>query len=145
MNFSKLDAFMKTMPERGIPGCELAVAKDGEIVYRTSVGFADAAKTKPASKNDLYWIFSATKVITCIAAMRLVEEGKIALDDPVSKYIPEYATMTVKQADGKIVPAKTQMTILHLFTMTGGMTYERKSPSLVRAIMQVGQLAGSWP
>lgn len=136
MNFSKLDAFMKQMPKRGYPGCELAVAKDGEVVYRTSVGFSDAAKTKPASKDDLYWIFSATKVITCIAAMRLVEEGKIALDDPVSKYIPEYATMTVKQEDGKIVPAKTPMTILHLFTMTGGMTYERKSPSLVRAIMQ---------
>ena len=136
MNFSKLDAFMKTMPERGIPGCELAVAKDGEIVYRTSVGFADAAKTKPASKNDLYWIYSATKVITCIAAMRLVEEGKISLDDPVSKYIPEYAHLTVLQADGSVAPAKNTMTVLHLFTMTGGLSYDLKAPSLLNAIKQ---------
>ena len=121
---------------RGYPGCELAVAKDGEVVYRTSVGFADAEKTKHASKDDLYWIFSATKVITCIAAMRLVEEGKISLDDPVSKYIPEYANLTVVQGNGKLAPAKNAMTVEHLFAMTGGMTYERKSPSILRCVMQ---------
>lgn len=133
MNFSKLDSFMKKMPERGYPGCELAVAKDGEIVYRTGVGFSNGAKTKPVSNQDLYWIFSATKVITCIAAMRLWEEGKFDLNDPVSKYIPEFANVKVKQEDGSLTPAKNTMTLLHLFSMTGGLTYDLKDPILLRA------------
>ena len=123
MNFSRLDAFMKQMPERGIPACELAVTVDGETVYRTSVGYADHARTRPASSQDMYWIFSATKVITCICAMKLVEEGKLRLEDPVSKYIPEYAQLSVLQKDGTTVGATETMRIIHLFTMTGGMTY----------------------
>ena len=133
MNFSKLDQFMQAMPQRGIPGCELVVTKDGEVVYRTGVGHSDEKKTKPVTNQDLYWIFSATKVITCIAAMRLIEEGKIKLDDPVSKYIPEYANLTVKRADGSITPAQNVMTIEHLFTMTGGMTYNKKTPAILEA------------
>ena len=125
---------MQSMPARGIPGCELAIAKDGAIVYRTSVGFADAAKTKPMNNRNLYWIFSATKVITCIAAMRLVEEGKLSLDDPVSKYIPEYAHLTVKQKDGTAAPAQNVMTIEHLFTMTGGLNYDLNTPSIRKAL-----------
>jgi CubicO group peptidase (beta-lactamase class C family) len=65
-------------------------------VYRHSSGYSDTALTKPTSKDDIYWIFSNTKVMTCIAAMRLVEEGKIALDDKLSKYIPEFEKMFVK-------------------------------------------------
>lgn len=133
MNFSKLDAFMQKMPERSYPGCELAVAKDGEIVYRTGVGYANAAKTKPVSNRDLYWIFSATKVITCIAAMRLVEEGKLHLDDPVSKYIPEFKDVKVLQADGTLAPVKNVMTVEHLFTMTGGLSYNLKQEALLKA------------
>ena len=95
MNFTKLDAFMNDMPLRGYPGCELAVSLNGETVYRKNVGYADAAKTRPLSGNDISWIFSCSKVITCLAAMTLVEEGKIALDDPVSKYIPEFADVEI--------------------------------------------------
>ena len=47
MNFSTLDAYLERMPERGVPACELAVTKDGETVYRKSVGFSDSAKTSP--------------------------------------------------------------------------------------------------
>lgn len=133
MNFEKLDAFMKEMPSRGYPACELAITKDGETVYRTSVGYADAKKTRPASPSDLYWIFSTTKVITCIAAMRLVEEGKLSLSDPVSKYIPSFGDLTVKEKDGTVRPAKTTMTILHLFTMTGGLTYDLNTKHLLAA------------
>ncbi len=130
MNFEKLDNFMKEMPLRGIPMCELAVAKDGKVVYRIGVGHSDAQRTKPVTNHDLYWIFSATKVITCIAAMRLVEEGKLHLDDPVAKYIPEYANLTVKHEDGSVTPAKNILTIEHLFTMTGGLTYDLNTPAI---------------
>ena len=124
MSFSKLDSFMKKMPARGIPACELTVLRHGEQVYRTAVGFADTEGKRPASPDDLYWIFSTTKVVTCIAAMRLVEQGVLHLDDPVSRYLPAFSDLKVKQADGSLAPAKNEMTLLHLFTMTGGLTYD---------------------
>lgn len=129
MDFSKLDTFLSDMPHRGYPSCELAVSKDGKTVYRKSIGFSDAQGTRPASPNDIYWIFSATKVITCIAAMKLVDEGIIALNDPVSKYIPEYADLIVRAKDGSISMAQNKMTVEHLFTMTGGMNYNLSSPA----------------
>jgi CubicO group peptidase (beta-lactamase class C family) len=138
MNFNKLDKFMSEMPQRGFPACELAVSKDGEIVYRSGFGYSDSAKTRPVSNKDIYWIFSATKVITCIAAMRLVEEGRIRLDDPVSKYIPEFAHMKVLQKDKTITDAQNTMTIEHLFTMTGGMSYDLKTENIMKASEQNG-------
>lgn len=133
MNFSKLDNYMNKMPLCGIPACELSVSKDGEIIYRKGVGYSDSEKTKPVSNNDLYWIFSATKVITCIAAMRLVESGELSLSAPVSKYIPEFANMKILQKDGTVTDAKNVMTVEHLFTMCGGMTYEVADPIIKEA------------
>ena len=127
MDFTKLDKFIDDMPKRGIPMCDLAVSYKGEIVYRHSSGYSDTALTKPTSKDDIYWIFSNTKVMTCIAAMRLVEEGKIALDDKLSKYIPEFEKMFVKNQDGSISPAKNDITLLHLFTMSAGLDYNMNS------------------
>lgn len=133
MNFAKLNEFMEAMPARGIPACEIAVTKDGKTVYRKCVGYSDAAGTKPVTENDLYWIFSATKVITCIAAMRLVEAGKLRLNDPVSKYIPAYESLKIQQKDGTVIPARNTMTVEHLFTMSSGMTYDLKTPSILGA------------
>ena len=134
MNFSKLEQLIDTMPDRSVPFCDLAVTKDGETVFRRSAGFSNAEQTKPVSPNDLYWIFSASKVITCAAAMRLVEEGKLSIQDPVSKYIPTFANLTVKQKDGSLLPAQNTMTVEHLFTMTGGMTYDMFTDSIREAI-----------
>ncbi len=130
VNFEKLDRFIKAMPQRGIPACELSVTKDGKQLYRASVGFADEGRL--ASPSDLYWIFSATKVVTCVAAMQLVEKGVLHLDDPVSRYLPAYENM-VRKEEGSLVPAKEKMTLLHLFTMTGGLTYDISSPSIKNA------------
>ncbi len=124
MNFVALDRFMDDMPQRGVQGCELAVSYNGETVYRKWVGYADAECKRPLSGKDVSWIFSCTKVITCLAAMRLVEEGKVALDDPVSKYIPEFARLRVhNKKTGEITDAQSVMTVEHLFTMCGGMNY----------------------
>lgn len=113
MDFSKLEAFLESLPKRGIPLCNIAVSYGGEIVYKHSVNCED---------DSLFWIFSTSKVSVCTAAMRLVEQGKINLDDPVSKYIPAFGDMMVKTEEG-IVPCKTPMKIVHLFTMTGGLDY----------------------
>lgn len=84
--------------------------------------------------DTLWWIFSATKVITCTAAMRLVEEGRLKLTDKVSDYLPAFGSLTVRQKDGTIVPATEPMRIVHLFTMTGGMDYDLNAPEITNAI-----------
>lgn len=124
MNFTALDRFMDEMPSRGVHGCELAVSYNGETIYRKCVGYADAECKRPLSGNDISWIFSCSKVITCLAAMKLVEEGKIDLDAPVSKYIPEFSRLRVhNKKTGEITDARSVMTVTHLFTMCGGMNY----------------------
>ena len=120
MDFSKVKKLIDTMPQRGIPFFELVVTKDGYEVFRHRVGYSDPEQTKPFEKDDLYWLFSTSKVITCVAALRLVEEGKICLSDPVAKYIPSFANLTVRQPNGSVKPCETTMTVEHLFTMTGG-------------------------
>jgi CubicO group peptidase (beta-lactamase class C family) len=139
MNFQALDQFLREMPARGVPACEIAVTWEGKTVYHEAVGYADVACTKPASKNDLRWLFSCTKVMTCIAAMRLVEEGKLSISDPVSRYLPEYAHLKVKNREtGEIADAKETMTIAHLFGMMGGLDYDLNTPAIRAAIAAGG-------
>lgn len=132
MNFSKLNDFIRSLPACGIPGCEIAVTYKGEQVFRTRTGYSDKEFTKPVSPSDIYRMYSVSKVTTCVAAMQLVERGVIALDDPVSKYLPAYAYLTVKDKNGKVVPAKNTMTVFHLFTMTGGLNYETNTAPIIR-------------
>lgn len=138
MDFSKLDRLLDDMPGRGIPACEIAVTHDGKLLHRYSVGYSDHAKTKKVSGDTLYRLFSISKTITCTAAMRLIEEGKLSLDDPVSKYIPEYAHLTVEDGAGGVVPCTVPMTVLHLFTMTAGLTYRTDLPSIAAAVQKPG-------
>ena len=133
MNTQILDKLLETFPERGIPGCDLSVSVGGKEVYRKKVGFANAEKTRPVTENDMYWVFSISKTITCAAALKLVEEGKLGLDDPVYKYLPEYKDITVKVKGGDPVPAQNVMTVRQLFAMTAGLNYNLASPSLLAA------------
>ena len=138
MNFTKLDKFIDEMPKRGIPMLDLAVSYKGETIYRHMSGCSDAELTKPTSDKDVYWIFSNTKVLTCICALRLIEEGKLSLDDKLSKYIPAFEKMFVRNADGSIAPAKNDITILHLFTMTAGLDYNLNTAPIKEAVAQGG-------
>ncbi len=134
MNTDKLDRFLDEMPLRGIPGCDLSVTRNGHEVYRRAVGYSDAEMKRPVDRDTLWWIFSASKVITCTAAMRLVEEGRLKLTDRVSDYLPAFGSLTVRQKDGTVVPAQEPMRIVHLFTMTGGMDYDTHAPEILDAV-----------
>ena len=91
--------------------------------------------TKPLTKSNTYWLYSASKVITCTALMQLVDKGSIGLDDPVSKYLPEYKEMMVK--DGSSVrKAENAMTIRHLLTMQSGLNYDLMAPSIRKLLKE---------
>lgn len=122
-SFSGLTKFLDECPARGFPAVDVSIAKDGKEIYRHAAGFSDGAKKTPVSPDDLYYFFSISKITTCIAAMRLVERGIIALDDPVSKYLPAYKDLFVKQGNA-IARAQNVMTVRHLFAMTGGVDYD---------------------
>lgn len=138
MNTQKLDRLIDTMSERGIPACDLVVTRDAEQIYRRMSGFADLERTRPVSGNDLYWCFSTSKVINCVAAMQLVERGVISPADRLDRYIPEFAHMKIQNRDGSLTGAQNPILLEHLFTMTAGMTYETKHPALVEAMSVPG-------
>ena len=121
MNFTELTNYLSKIDTNLIPDCEIAVYKNHECLYKNSFSRPDYPKEE--AKKDLYYLFSASKVITCTAALRLVEENKIGIDDPVSKYLPEFAELYVLKGDKK-VPAKNTLLIRHLFSMQGGFTYD---------------------
>ncbi len=131
MNTQKLENYINTLGEADIRALECVVYRDHQKVFQKCFGHSDADQKMPLREDNLYWLFSATKVITCLAAVKLLDEGKMYLDDPVSKYIPEYKDITVLK-DGVAVKAEKEMLLEHLFTMTGGLTYDFNTENLVK-------------
>ena len=99
------------------------VARRGQVVHWEATGTRDTATGDPVERNDIFRIYSMTKPVTSVAVMMLVEEGKVALDDPVSKFVPEFADVKVLGAGGARVAADGPMTVEHLLTHTSGLTY----------------------
>lgn len=133
--FDQLTTFLDSLADRyGIPGCDCAVAKDGQVIYRHSAGFSDPDGMIPVSPRDTYWIYSATKLFTCTAAMRLVEEGRLNLNAPVSQYLPEFRELTWMDADGTVRAVKKTLLVRNLMNMTGGLDYDLTRPALVEAM-----------
>ena len=134
MAFEKLTAYLDSLRGEGIPGCDLVVYRNHEMIYRHMAGFSDAEGKKPMQGNETYCIYSCSKVFTTCAVMQLVEKGLIALDDPVSDYLPEYANLMVQDENG-IHPAKKVMTIRHLMSMQAGLDYALNAPA-VKALVE---------
>ena len=110
------------------PGAVAFIARHGKIVYYKSFGMRDPAAQDPMEKDDIFRIASMTKGMTSVAVMMLYEEGRFLLDDPVSKYIPEFKNPQVLvklNPDLTYVakPASKEITIRHLLTHTSGICY----------------------
>jgi CubicO group peptidase (beta-lactamase class C family) len=112
------------------PGAVVLVARKGKVVYFETVGQRDPATGAPMTKDAIFRLYSMTKPFTSVAAMILVEEGKLLLADPVSKYFPELANPQValkETTDGKttyrLVPAERPITIQDLLRHTSGFAY----------------------
>ncbi|MBQ8005316.1 MAG: beta-lactamase family protein, partial [Clostridia bacterium] len=131
-DFSKVRDFIDSLENVDINLCGIEIRQGHDIVLRHFMGYADAEKKVKLCDEHLYWLFSCTKVITCLAANRLIEEGRLGLDDTLDKYLPEFGNMLVKTPEGP-VPAKNKITILDLITMSAGFTYDFKTPDFDEA------------
>ncbi|MBR4360207.1 MAG: beta-lactamase family protein [Clostridia bacterium] len=137
MNFNKLGRYVDSLPAAGVPGCDLAVFRDHELLFRRQAGYRDEAQKQPMRGDEAYCLYSCTKVITTCAAMQLIGAGKMGLDDPVSDYLPAYAHLRVKDG-ANIRPAKTVMTVRHLMSMQSGLNYDLGTASVRQATEAAG-------
>jgi CubicO group peptidase (beta-lactamase class C family) len=118
------DRMREFVSKQEVPGVVTLVATPDRIIHLEAVGYADPAHTRPMRTDAIFWIASMTKLITSTSVMMLHEQGKLSIEDPVGKYIPELASF--KTADGK--PAK--VTLRHLLTHTSGMAEATPAASL---------------
>jgi CubicO group peptidase (beta-lactamase class C family) len=120
------------------------VAKDGKVVYKKAFGWKDVESRVPATVDDYYVMFSQTKAVTTVAFMTLVEEGLVAIDDPVSKYFPQIPDKVVTEVheDGtyETRPVASPMTFAHLMSHTSGL-----NAGLVREIRKAEKKGSDMP
>ena len=125
-----IDAMLTDAIEQNeIPGAVALIARNGKIVYFKAFGMADNASKRDLKRDDIFRIASQTKAITATAVMMLWEEGKFKMDDPISKFIPEFKEAQIldsfNEQDSSFTtkPADKQITIRHLITHTSGIGY----------------------
>ncbi len=123
------DMLKKAVTDGDIPGAVALIARDGKIVFHSAYGLADNSAGIKIYNDAIFRIASQTKAITSTAVMMLWEEGKFKLDDPVSKYIPEFKnarildTFNEQDTTYTSVPSEKEITIRHLITHTSGIGY----------------------
>lgn len=120
------------------PGAVTLIAHDGEIVHLEAHGHLDPAGTTPMETDAVFRAFSMTKPVVSAAAMILVEEGRMALRDPVTQWMPELAEMTVlvrndDDTDWEEVPAASPITVMDLLRHTSGLGYANNTPEPISA------------
>lgn len=134
-SFETLARFMDTaLPTLGVSGIDCVIWQDHHEIFRHTAGYGDMESKTPVAKDALYNIYSATKVITCVAAMQLVERGELLLTQPLAAYLPEFEHMQVKLGTFSIVPAQRAIRVADLFTMTAGISYELDTPEMRKLI-----------
>ncbi len=122
---AQLDPFLNdAVGDDGYLGAVAMVSMRGRVVYRGTSGHADLGGQHSLREDAIFRIYSMTKPVTSMAALMLVEEGGLRLDDPVARYLPEFAGLQRMVADGDAepqrVPLRNVLTVRHLLTHTAG-------------------------
>lgn len=126
------EAMQRAVDSGELPGAVVFIARGGKLAYAKSFGWQDKQKQLPMRNDSIFRLYSMTKPVVSVAAMMLVEEGRLGLQEPVSKFIPEMKDMKVgiEETDAstglpglKLVPAKRQITVQDLLRHTSGFTY----------------------
>jgi CubicO group peptidase (beta-lactamase class C family) len=112
---------------KNMAGAVSLVADKNKTLLLETIGLADIANEKPMKEDTLFWIASMTKPMTGVAVMILVDEGKLSLDDPLEKFIPAFADIKVKDADGTLRPPARPPTLLDALSHRSGMGFINKT------------------
>ena len=156
MNFDLLKDYIdKIVSETNTPCADIIVYKEHKEIFRYFSGYSDVENGKKIKGDELYLIYSMTKMITCVCALQLFEKGKFLMSDPVSKYMPEFSKMRITKNTLDIEAAKNiisgnsigekvensddgfasnPITIKHLFTMTAGLDYDLYADGIKKAL-----------
>ncbi len=125
-----IDASLRAAVERkDVPGVVALVTDRQRVLYQGAFGVADVATGRALTADALFRIASMTKAVTSLAAMQLVEQGRFGLDDPVEKYLPEFAGLKVFESfdaatgEYRLRPASRPPTVRHVLTHTSGLAY----------------------
>ena len=127
---AQIDQILRQKCEaKEIPGVVAMAATGSEVIYQGAFGKRDLSKDDAMTADSVFWIASMTKAITCAAGMQLVEQGKLSLDEPIGKLLPDLANPQVLEGfdasgEPKLRPAKKPITLRHLMTHTAGFCYD---------------------
>jgi CubicO group peptidase (beta-lactamase class C family) len=139
-----IDATLRRAAEaKEVPGVVALAATDAGVLYEGAFGLRDVVEGPAMSPDSVFRIASMTKAVTSVAALQLVEQGKLQLDEPIGKILPELAAPQVLEGFDtsgapKLRPAKRPITLRHLLTHTAGFGYEEWDPDLIRYVAATG-------
>lgn len=123
MNFEKLDSFLNSLSDMyGIPGCDISVSLEGRSIFRQSYGFDSYDFARCTDRETAYQLYSVSKVLTTCCALKLIEDGKLSLKDPISKHLPSYSCPVFRTASG--TEPCDPPTVEQLMAMQGGFDYD---------------------
>lgn len=147
MDFEKLKSFMDKLCSWRIPGNACSVYKDGMQIFKYASGYADVeAKIPMTGTDERLFVYSASKIITCTAALMEWEKGSFLLDDALDTYMPEWKNVMVRKTGGDgteyTEPCKGYVKVRDLFSMSAGLDYSTERPSIAKAL---SDLAPSCP
>ena len=131
MNTHSLNALLYSIPDTIVPEFDCTVHVKSQSVFRYRKGFTD---------SSMFWLYSCTKVFTCTAILKLIEEGKIGLYDNLCSYFPEFSDMNVREGNSVRISEK-KIRIYDLLRMCSGFDYDLNDPS-IESIIRSGKPAG---
>lgn len=141
---AQIDQILRQKCEaKEIPGVVAIAATGNETIYQGAFGKRDLSKDDPMTLDSVFWIASMTKAVTTAAGMQLVEQGKLSLDEPIGKVLPDLASPHVLEGfDGngapKLRPASKPITLRHLMTHTAGFAYDMWNGDMVQYLEKTG-------
>jgi CubicO group peptidase (beta-lactamase class C family) len=141
---AQIDQVLRQKSEtKEIPGVVAMAADSNDVIYQGAFGKRDLSKDDPMTADSVFWIASMTKAITTAAGMQLVEQGKLSLDEPIGKLLPDLASPQVLEGfdatgEPKLRPATKPITLRHLMTHTAGFAYDMWNGDMVKYLEKTG-------
>src|ERR1700682_3567465 len=141
---AQIDQVLRQKSEaKEIPGVVAMAATGNDVIYQGAFGKRDLSKDDAMTADSVFWIASMSKAITAAAGMQLVEQGKLSVDAPIEKVLPDLAAPQVLEGfdakgEPKLRPAKNPITLRHLMTHTAGFAYDMWNGDMVQYLQKTG-------